>query len=73
MFKLHKLILLLYQECELICLQSRPFPNRKHFLHHEKDQKVDPGILSREDWDNNPLTKIQPTGLLSSQTFTDHC
>lgn len=40
---------------------------------NEKDQKVDPGILSREDWDNNPLTKIQPTGLLSSQTFTDRC
>lgn len=51
------------------------FPQLKTFpaSWNEKDQKVDPGILSREDWDNNPLTKIQPTGLLSSQTFTDHC
>lgn len=51
------------------------FPQLKTFpaSWNEKDQKVDPGILSREDWDNNPLTKIQPTGLLSSQTFMDRC
>lgn len=51
------------------------FPQLKTFpaSWNEKDQKVDPGILSREDWDNNPLTKIQPTDLLSSQTFTDRC
>lgn len=51
------------------------FPQLKTFpaSWNEKDQKVDPGILSREDWDNNPLTKIQPTGLLSCQTFTDRC
>lgn len=38
------------------------FPQLKTFpaSWNEKDQKVDPGILSREDWDNNPLTKIQP-------------
>lgn len=53
----------------------KTFPQLKTFpaSWNEKDQKVDPGILSREDWDNNPLTKIQPTGLLSSQTFTDRC
>lgn len=58
---------------DLPAVETFPQPKTFPASWNEKDQKVDPGILSREDWDNNPLTKIQPTGLLSSQTFTDRC